>query len=166
MSKFIYFIHYQLGNCITANKHDHALKSGIEVRNGWKFTKIWQSWEGFKGIPLPHTPHDYDKCNQSKNLFFGFCGCGCSGTMKTTLKLCGKVRLTFGNCGPPQKYSCGLPPGYVLVKLNWSELGRANIYQSKTIVFAFKDGNMLELTDIGSSVIEFGDLNIISCSTC
>jgi len=67
-------------------------------------------WQGFKGIPLPHTPHDYtgyNKCNQSKNLFFGFCGCGCSGTMKTTLKLCGKVRLTFGNCGPP---------GYVLVK--------------------------------------------------
>ena len=152
------------------------MKTGIEVPNGWKFSEnLISKWPGTKGTNLPWTSWTaWDKCYPSKNLYFAFCGGSCSGTMKTTLRKCGRVRLTFGNCGPPQTgkysnglpYNFGLPPGYVEAKLNGRQVGRANIFQSKTIVFDFKDGDMLELTDIGSSVIEFGDLNIISCSTC
>ena len=37
--------------------------------------------------------------------------------------------------------------------------------ESKTIVFAFKDGDILELTEV-SAMIELDEFNIISCSTC
>ena len=65
--------------------------------------------------------------------------------------------MKFGNC---------YGHGYVVAKLNGRQVGRANAHQSKKIVFAFKDGDILELSDIGSSIIQFDDLNIISCSTC
>ena len=133
------------------------------------------------------------KCSRDKNLWFGYCNavckktqyythlgqqkshcCNscwalCSGTIKTTLRMCGKARLTFGNCNVQD---------YVLAKLNGKEIGRANPYccngakaptspyQSKTIVFDFKDGDILELIDTGVSIIVLDALNIISCSTC
>ena len=65
--------------------------------------------------------------------------------------------MKFGNCNES---------GYVVAKLNGRQVGRANPYQSQTIVFAFKDGDILEVIDMGSSVLEFDDLNIISCSRC
>ena len=83
--------------------------------------------------------------------------------------MCGKARLTFGNCNVQ---------GYVLAKLNGKEIGRANPYccngakaptspyQSKTIIFDFKDGDILELIDTGVSIIVLDELNIISCSKC
>ena len=71
--------------------------------------------------------------------------------------MCGKARLTFGNCNLQD---------YVVAKLNGKEIGRANPYQSKTIIFDFKDGDILELTDTGISIIVLDELNIISCSTC
>ena len=82
--------------------------------------------------------------------------------------MCGKARLTFGNCNVQD---------YVLAKLNGKEIGRGNPYsfigakktspyQSKTIIFDFKDGDILELTDTGVSIIALDDLKIISCSSC
>ena len=83
--------------------------------------------------------------------------------------MCGKARLTFGNCNVQD---------YVFAKLNGKEIGRANPYccngakaptspyQSKTIIFDFKDGDILELIDTGVSIIVLNALNIISCSTC
>ena len=160
--------------CITANKHVHALKSWKEVPNGWKFTGIQ--------ISSQTSPQGSSRCSTDKNVWFGFCNnvclkpyplgspnqgmccnsCwanGCEGTIKTTLRMCGKVRLKFGNCNNH---------GYVVAKLNGKQVGRANPYESKTIVFAFKDGDILELTDMGQSMIELylNELNIISCSTC
>ena len=99
----------------------------------------------------------YDMCSGAKNNWFGFCSGHCTGTISTTLKKCGNAILKFGNC---------YKSDYVVAKLNGKEIARANAYESKYIVFVFKDGDILELTDIGWSVIEFGDLNIISCSTC
>ena len=75
----------------------------------------------------------------------------------TTLRKCGKVRLKFGSC-----YAYG----YVVATLNGKQIARANSYESKTIIFAFKDGDILELTEMGQSILEFGYLNIISCSSC
>ena len=72
---------------------------------------------------------------------------------KTTLSKCGKVRLKFGN---HQAY------GYVLVTLNGKQVARADSKEIKTIIFAFKDGDMLGLTAMGL----LHDLNIISCSSC
>ena len=74
--------------------------------------------------------------------------------------MCGKVRLKFGNC----HRNAGT--GYVVAKLNGKQVGRANPNQSKTIELAFKDGDILELTDTGVSIIVLDELNIISCSTC
>ena len=71
--------------------------------------------------------------------------------------MCGKARLTFGNC---------FAQDYVVAELNGKEIGRANPYQSKTIIFDFKDGDILELTDIGLSMIVLDELYIISCSKC
>ena len=82
--------------------------------------------------------------------------------------MCGKARLTFGNCNVQD---------YVFAKLNGKEIGRADPYccngakktspyQSKTIIFDFKDGDILELIDTGVSIIVLDELNIISCSTC
>ena len=102
-----------------------------------------------------------DKCNPSKNLYYAFCGGQCSirgMSMKTTLRKCGKVRLKFGAC---------YANGYVDATLNGKHIARARAtYESKTIIFAFKDGDMLELTEMGQSILEFGYLNIISCSSC
>ena len=98
----------------------------------------------------------YSKCDGAKNNWFGFCIGPCTGTISTTLKKCGNAILKFGNC-----YSSD----YVVAKLNGKEIARANTYESKYIVFAFKDGDILELTE-GYAVLEFEDLNIISCSTC
>ena len=76
--------------------------------------------------------------------------------------MCGKVRLKFGNCNHAD---------YVVAKLNGKQVGRANPNQSRTIEFAFKDGDILELTEMGDGlysdgVIALDGLNIISCSTC
>ena len=81
---------------------------------------------------------------------------------KTRLSKCGKVRLKFGNS---HAY------GMVVVTLNGKQVGRANPNQSRTIEFAFKDGDILELTEMGDGlysdgVIALDGLNIISCSTC
>ena len=155
-----------LDMCITANKHVHALKSWYEVRNGWNFIGIDISAQQQNG--------GIENCVLSKMLWYGFCNHSkapnhCSGTIKTTLRMCGKARLTFGNCNVQD---------YVLAKLNGKEIGRANPYccngakaptspyQSKTIIFDFKDGDILELTDTGVSIIVLDELNIISCSTC
>ena len=72
--------------------------------------------------------------------------------------MCGMVRLKFGNCHPTVDY--------VVAKLNGKQVGRANPNQSKTIEFAFKDGDILELIDTGGSLIVLDALNIISCSRC
>ena len=116
--------------------------------SGWKFT-------GFTDTVHNHVK--YHRCSRYKKNWFGWCGGHCSGTIKTTLRKCGKARLKFGNCAKR---------GYVVAKLNGRQVGRANAYQSKTIVFAFKDGDILELSDIGISIIEFDDLNTISCNKC
>ena len=71
--------------------------------------------------------------------------------------MCGKVRLKFGNCGNF---------GYVVAKLNGKQVGRADPNQSKTIELAFKDGDILELTEYNAGFIALYGLNIISCSTC
>ena len=164
--------------CITANKHVHALKSWMEVPNGWKLT-------GFQFTSQTYSA--FLECSRTKSLWFGACGnycerrytipqklhlgigsegkctryIGCSGTMKTTLRMCGKVRLKFGNCGNF---------GYVVAKLNGKQVGRVDGYQSKTLVLAFKDGDILELADNPewdvTGTIELSSLDIISCSTC
>ena len=36
--------------CISANKHVHALKSWMEVPNGWNFTDITQSAQNLRGL--------------------------------------------------------------------------------------------------------------------
>ena len=77
--------------------------------------------------------------------------------------MCGMVRLKFGNCHPTH--------GYVVAKLNGKQVGRANPNQSKTIELAFKDGDILELTEMGDGLYSAGiialyGLNITSCSTC
>ena len=144
------YIH-QLGRkCITANQHVHALKywRSRYAPSGWQFIRIEDS---------VHRHRRYLRCSRSRRNWWGWCGGRCSGTIRTTLRKCGKAILKFGNCSNA---------GYVVAKLNGRQVGRANPYQSKTIVFAFKDGDILELTDIGISIIEFDDLNIISCSTC
>ena len=143
--------------CITANKHVHALKSWYEVRNGWNFIGIDYSAQQQNG--------GVENCVLSKMLWYGFCNHSkapnqCSGTIKTTLRMCGKVRLKFGNC----HRNAGT--GYVVAKLNGKQVGRADPNQSKTIELAFKDGDILELTEMGQSILEFGYLNIISCSSC
>ena len=71
--------------------------------------------------------------------------------------MCGKVRLKFGNCNHAD---------YVVAKLNGKQVGRANPNQSKTIELAFKDGDILELTEYNAGFIALYGLNIISCSTC
>ena len=71
--------------------------------------------------------------------------------------MCGKVRLKFGNCNHAD---------YVVAKLNGKQVGRANPNQSKTIELAFKDGDILELTEIENGFIALYGLNITSCSTC
>ena len=72
--------------------------------------------------------------------------------------MCGMVRLKFGNCHPTVDY--------VVAKLNGKQVGRANPNQSKTIELAFKDGDILELTEYNAGFIALYGLNIISCSTC
>ena len=71
--------------------------------------------------------------------------------------MCGKARLTFGNCNLQDN---------VVAKLNGIEIGRANSYQTKTMIFDFKDGDIIELTENGVAIIVLDELNIISCSTC
>ena len=73
--------------------------------------------------------------------------------------MCGKVRLKFGNC----HRNAGT--GYVVAKLNGKQVGRADPNQSKTIELAFKDGDILELTESDGFIALYG-LNITSCSTC
>ena len=129
--------------------------------SGWKFTGISHTVHNYGRSLLDRWRRrrryrKYHKCQAKKN-WFGFCSGHCSGTIKTTLRKCGKVRLKFGNCNNH---------GYVVAKLNGKQVGRANPYESKTIVFAFKDGDILELTEMGQSILEFGYLNIISCSSC
>ena len=72
--------------------------------------------------------------------------------------MCGMVRLKFGNCHPTVDY--------VVAKLNGKQVGRANPNQSKTIELAFKDGDILELTEDIEGFIALYGLNITSCSTC
>ena len=74
--------------------------------------------------------------------------------------MCGMVRLKFGNC----HRNAGT--GYVVAKLNGKQVGRANPTQSKTIELAFKDGDILELTEIENGFIALYGLNITSCSMC
>ena len=71
--------------------------------------------------------------------------------------MCGKVRLKFGNCNHAD---------YVVAKLNGKQVGRANPNQSKTIELAFKDGDILELTQYSAGFIALYGLNITSCSMC
>ena len=77
--------------------------------------------------------------------------------------MCGMVRLKFGNCHPTVDY--------VVAKLNGKQVGRTSWNQSKTIELAFKDGDILELTEMGDGLYSAGiialyGLNITSCSTC
>ena len=72
--------------------------------------------------------------------------------------MCGMVRLKFGNCHPTVDY--------VVAKLNGKQVGRANPNQSKTIELAFKDGDILELTEDIEGFIALYGLNITSCSMC
>ena len=115
----------------------------------YNLTKFHQNWT--PSIPLlePFLSPCSKKCVEVKN---------CSGTIKTTLRMCGMVRLKFGNCHPTVDY--------VVAKLNGKQVGRANPNQSKTIELAFKDGDILELTEIENGFIALYGLNITSCSTC
>ena len=72
--------------------------------------------------------------------------------------MCGKLRLKFGNCHTHA--------GYVVAKLNGKQVGRTSWNQSKTIELAFKDGDILELTEDIEGFIALYGLNITSCSTC
>ena len=72
--------------------------------------------------------------------------------------MCGMVRLKFGNCHPTVDY--------VVAKLNGKQVGRADPNQSKTIELAFKDGDILELTEYNAGFIALYGLNITSCSMC
>ena len=72
--------------------------------------------------------------------------------------MCGMVRLKFGNCHPTVDY--------VVAKLNGKQVGRTSWNQSITIELAFKDGDILEPTEIENGFIALYGLNITSCSTC
>ena len=86
-------------------------------------------------------------------------------SIKTTLKGCGKATLDYGNCF--HCFSCVSPNyDYVHVKLNGIEISKAannNQELSKTVVFDFTDGDILELYEDGLSAIKFNGFSVISC---
>ena len=118
--------------------------------SGWTFTRLTHWTYNFRN----HVNINY-KC--SRNSWFGCCSGQCIGSVKTKLKNCGKARLYYGNCGKG---------GSVLIKLNGRQIGKVGGNRSTKVEFDFKDGDLLELSEVNSSIIEFDDFKIISCTAC
>ena len=87
------------------------------------------------------------------------------GSISTRLSGCGVGKLDFGEFG-----ECwgGSASSSVIVYLNGIEIGRAmSLQDSKTIVFNFKEGAIMELKEgtsgHDSSLIRFNSFTVISC---
>ena len=102
-----------------------------------------------------------DACGRVKNSWYGSNSGTGSGSIKTKLWKCGRARLYFGNCCSTTGRS-----QYVLAKLNGREIGRVGPKGKLKVEFNFKNGDLLELTDIDYGYIEFNDFTIIRCSAC
>ena len=116
-------------------------------------------------LGAPYGEFNLLKCN-GNDFWFGLkSGSGNLASIKTTLKGCGKARLDYGNCY--DCFSCVSPNyDYVHVKLNGIEISKAannNQELSKTVVFDFTDGDILELYEDGLSAIKFNGFSVISC---
>ena len=101
---------------------------------------------------------------RSGNSWYGWNG-GTSikfGSISTRLSGCGMGKLDFGECWGASVNSS------VIVNLNGIEIGRAmSLQDSKTIVFNFKEGDIMELKEgtsgHDSSLIRFNSFTVISC---
>ena len=99
------------------------------------------------------------------NSWFGYNSAGIPSSISTRLSGCGVGKLDFGEFG-----ECwgGSANSSVIVYLNGIEIGRAMFFQkSKTIVFNFKEGDILELKERTSGglsgFIRFNSFTVISC---
>ena len=121
-----------------------------QAPSGWTFNKLthW-TYNSRKQINSNY------KC--SINSWFGLCSGDCIGSVNTKLRKCGKARLYYGNCGKG---------GCVEAKLNSRIIGRVGGNKSGNVEFDFKDGDLLELYEFKSAIIEFDDFKIISCTAC
>ena len=126
--------------------------------SGWTFTSLYDGvWN--------HAKYGR-RCSRANNNWFGYCGGGCAGSIKTKLSKCGKARLNFGNCCSDSNGNVWSNSGdTVVAKLNGREIGTAQAYHSKVVEFDFKNGDTLVLRE-RDSIIEFNDFTIISCSAC
>ena len=109
------------------------------------------------------TLHNHKNC-RSGNSWYGWNG-GTSikfGSISTRLSGCGVGKLDFGEFG-----ECwgGSANSSVIVYLNGIEIGRAMSNQkSITIVFNFKEGDLLQLREGASGgFIRFNSFTVISC---
>ena len=116
------------------------------------------------GSSIPSSEDEYRKSKVMQKCFHPYTWWGDyagqpSGYIRTRLNVCGKARLNFGNCY--------LNSDNVQVNLNNNEIGRAKGgTDNKTIEFEFKDGDILELRDMGEATIKFNDFAIINCKIC
>ena len=116
------------------------------------------------GSPIPSSEDVHRKFKIMQKCFHPYTWWGDysgqpSGYIRTKLNKCGKARLNFGNCYQNSDN--------VQVNLNNIEIGRAKGgVDNKTIEFEFKDGDILELRDIGVAAIKFNYFAIINCKIC
>ena len=141
-------------DCVNLNSHVNKLRgTTTKYVPGWNLDNINQG-----SITL----HNHKNC-RSGNSWYGWNGDPMKiGSISTRLSGCGVGKLDFGQC-----YG-GSADSSVIVNLNGIEIGRAmSLQDSKTIVFNFKEGDIMELKEgtsgHDSSLIRFNSFTVISC---
>ena len=92
--------------------------------------------------------------NRCEN-WYGYEDASAIGSIKTTLSGTGRAKLNFGNC---------YKSGNVKVFLDNTEIAAASgDEKSKTVEFAYSDGNELKLTE-DFAIIVFNSFEVLSCT--
>ena len=108
-------------------------------QNGWKFNKIDTDMQ----YCMVNDPDATAECN-SDTTWYGW-GCGSSsGTLSTTLKGSGIVRLRYGNCWND---------GKVNIYLNDSLIDSASGLVYKDTFFEYDEGTTVKITDEGGNAV-------------
>ena len=164
----IFLFLFHIAACINANTHvNNLIGTSSTMVDQW----LIDVTQGTAFPPVSSPPSGFYELNQCvmSNSWFGFTVNDANlASIRTTLNGCGRARLDYGNC-----YFCFFCDSsnynFVFVRLNGIEISRAannNRELSITVEFDFKDGNILELFEVGLSAIKFNGFSVISCIPC
>ena len=111
--------------------------------NGWVFN-------------VSHDVDDTFALQCSKATWFGFRRNNDTSTVTATFWNSRTAILNFGNCGELNSYS------RVIVKIDNNQIGISeNQTKSQEIAFAYSKGNILNITGIGTAIIQLNSLEVL-----